>query len=288
MGFGDVLGGFGAGLGAMEGQQETEGAKAAIMRALAEQKAAAGRLDPSQLAGSGFDKISTDPKTREAQMAALNNMMGLGQAGGLDPQALAANAQSEREAAGYEQSQRQALSQSMAARGMGGSGAEVAGLLVGQQGGANRVAAADQQGAADARTRALNAMMSAGQLGGAVRSQDYGEAADRARADDAARQHVWDAGMQKYGAQRDANRDQYDAWAAERANIIGQRAAAGNTIGQAVGGVGDVATGNLGSIGGGGNMKSGGNGGFQYGAPHYDQGGNAQERQPDWAKGWGG
>ncbi len=239
-GFGDILGGFGSGLGAMEGQQETEAEKAAIMKAIADQKKAAGQLDPSQLAGSGFDKISTDPKTREAQMAALNNMMGLGQAGGLDPQALAANAQSEREAAGYEQSQRQALSQSMAARGMGGSGAEVAGLLAGQQGGANRVAAADQQNAGDARNRALTAMMNAGQLGGAVRSQDYGEAADRARADDAARQHVWDAGMQKYGAQRDANKEQYGAWAADRANTINQRAAAGNTIGSSIGGFGDI------------------------------------------------
>lgn len=133
---------------------------------------------------SAFEGISTDPALRAAQMRAINSMSQLADSNGLDPQSLAMMAESERAAAGQEQAQRQAIQQNMQARGMGGSGAEVAGLLAAQQGGANRSAQGARESAAQARMRALDAMGRMYDMSSGVRGQDWGENAAKAGAVD--------------------------------------------------------------------------------------------------------
>jgi hypothetical protein len=67
---------------------------------------------------------------------------------------------------------RGAIGQNMAARGVGGSGVEIASQLANQQGAANRNSMAGTQAAADARQRAIAALMGSANIAGNVRGQD--------------------------------------------------------------------------------------------------------------------
>ena len=135
--------------------------------------------------GTGLKEISTDPRLRSSQMAALSSLEDLAHNGGMsvtDKANLQAiqdsNAQAER-------GSREAILQNAKARGIGGSGLELAAQLQNQQGSATRNS---QQGlgvASMAEQRALDALMKSGQLSGDIRAQDYGEAAKAAEAQDA-------------------------------------------------------------------------------------------------------
>lgn len=136
-------------------------------------------MERSALAGA-----QADGGAISAQRQALADLRSVYEGGGYTDAERAQLRQVQRNAALGEQAQRGALQQSMAARGMGGGGAELAGSLAAQQGFADRSAAsADAVGIAG-QQRALQALQQYGGLAGQIRQQSFGEEATRASAVD--------------------------------------------------------------------------------------------------------
>jgi hypothetical protein len=132
------------------------------------------------LGRSEWENVSADPALRQAQTDALSRMEGLSRTGfdALDRQALdQAFMQSRQE----EQSQRQAALSAAARRGDVSGGNALQAALSAEQGGANRAAQFATDVGLAGRDRALNALSMYGQQAGAMRSQDFGEQAQRAQ-----------------------------------------------------------------------------------------------------------
>lgn len=149
----------------------------------------AGQMTPEEaqtffLEASAQEQVKTDPRLREAQMKALSQLEGVAD-GGLTVGDRGDLQRIQGEAAAAEKGQRDAILQNAQSRGVAGSGMELASQLMAQQGAAGR---ASQQGfdvAKQAQARALEAMLQSGQLGGDIRSQDFGEQSKLAEARDA-------------------------------------------------------------------------------------------------------
>jgi len=134
---------------------------------------------------SEFNNIQTDPAARQAQIDALNRLNDISESGGITDEDRARLDQIGREEAIREKGQREALLRNAAARGTAGSGLNLAQQLQNQQSSADRASVRGTQVNADAARRAFDATQSAGQLGGQLRSQDFGEQAAQAQAQDA-------------------------------------------------------------------------------------------------------
>lgn len=136
--------------------------------------------DPTQ-----YNQIYTDPSSRAAQMQALSQLQGIGQNGGataIDEASINNILNQTNEAA---RGARGAVMQNAQERGIGGSGLDVVNQQLANQSAATN---ANQQGlgvTANAQARALQAIQQSGQLGGQIESQNYGEAANKAAAQDA-------------------------------------------------------------------------------------------------------
>jgi hypothetical protein len=133
---------------------------------------------------TGLANMQTDPRMRQAEVAALGELSARGNAGGLRPQDVAKYNQMNTQLSQAERGNREALQQNAQMRGVGGSGLEYANALANQQGAASR---ASQQGydlAGHADDAALQSLMAAGQMGSSIRGQDYGEASSAANAQD--------------------------------------------------------------------------------------------------------
>lgn len=162
----------------------------ADQRVALQQLQSQGQLSPNleSAVGQGnteLGKVSDDPRLRQAQMDALSKLQQIGNDRGLDPQArqqLAAIQTSEDQAA---RGRRGAILQNAQARGVGGSGLELAAQLESDQGAANNQSTRDQGTAATAQQRALDALQQGNNIASGVRSQDYGENAQAAQAQDA-------------------------------------------------------------------------------------------------------
>lgn len=149
----------------------------------------AGQMTPEEaetyfLEASAQEQVKTDPRLREAQMKALSQLEGVAD-GGLTVGDRGDLQRIQGEMAAAEKGQRDAILQNAQSRGVAGSGMELASQLMAQQGSAGR---ASQQGfdvAKQAQARALEAMLQSGQLGGSIRSQDFGEQSKLAEARDA-------------------------------------------------------------------------------------------------------
>lgn len=137
------------------------------------------RQDPSLLS-----QFSADPQLRAAQMGALENLRQLGQTG-LDATDRAAYNQLRLEAARDAKAQQDSILQNMQARGMAGSGQELAAKLMSAQNQAQIQSAQGDKLAADAAQRRLQAIAQSGQLGSQLEQQQFGEAAAKASAQDA-------------------------------------------------------------------------------------------------------
>lgn len=153
---------------------------------------------------SGFEDISEDPIGRQASINALNQLQEIVSAGGLDPEALAQLQEVTDTQRQVEQGQRGAILQGAQARGVGGSGLELASLLGASQGGANRAARQGQNIQAQAQQRVLDALLAGSDIGSRLRGQDFSQAAQRASAQDLinqfnARQQAQTQG-QRFGA----------------------------------------------------------------------------------------
>lgn len=131
-----------------------------------------------------FGAISLDPRLRQAQFAALQQLQQIGTEGGLTATSRASLDEIQRAAAGRERAQRGAILQQFAQRGISGSGLELAAQLSAQQAEAGRVSSEGFQTQALAEQRALQALQQAGALGGQIRGQEFGEQAATAQAQD--------------------------------------------------------------------------------------------------------
>lgn len=138
-----------------------------------------------QAGNTEFDKIRMDPGAMNAWTGALRQMQGVAGQNGMDLQSRVAQRQAQAMAAQHEQMQRQALLQQAGSAQRYGSGGLLAAQMGAQQGGFNTVGMAGAQNAADARTRAIQAMAMSGNMAGNIRGQQFGEAAARAQSQDA-------------------------------------------------------------------------------------------------------
>lgn len=159
------------------------------MKLALQQYGLAGSLNPNMeqtmsQGDSGMSKISTDPRLMQAQMQSLAKLQQMGN-GGLQPEDQAALAKIMSQNNSAEHGKEQSILQDMQQRGQGGSGAELAAKLSGAQASAQN---ASQQGldlAGQASQRALQAISQAGNLGGSIQGQQFGQQAQVASAQDA-------------------------------------------------------------------------------------------------------
>jgi hypothetical protein len=161
------------------------------------QGADAAKVGPSEMGG-----IVTDPRLRDAQMKALQSMQGIADSGGMTDTETANLRRSQNAADTDDSARRNAILQNMHQRGLGGSGQELLAQLASSEAATDRGAQAGLDVNAMAQARALQAMQGAGQMGGALRSQDYGEKANAASAQDA---------INKFNAQNQQSTNQFNA-----------------------------------------------------------------------------
>lgn len=133
--------------------------------------------DPSE-----FQKLMSDPKLKDAQMAALSSLQEYGNQGGLNAQAKGRLHDIAKEESVRERGSREAIMQGAQQRGVAGSGLEFLNLIKNQQDSASRAADRGTQVAADAEARALDALMNSGRMAGDIRGQDFNEQARKAQA----------------------------------------------------------------------------------------------------------
>ena len=122
--------------------------------------------------------LNSDPILRQAQYQALGRLQDISNQGGMSAQDRDRQAQIQIENSRQEKAQRGAISQNMAARGLSGSGVDIAAHLQAQQSAANRNSEQSRSIQAMAQQRALQAMMSSGELAGHMQSQQYQQQAD--------------------------------------------------------------------------------------------------------------
>lgn len=143
-----------------------------------------GLLEAEQLDPTALLNVSTDPALREAQMQALYALQERG-AEGLTEEDKIAFSQLARKVGAQQQSQQNQILQSLAERGMGGSGAELAARLQASQGGANLASEQAMQMAAASAQAKREALQQSGALANTMESTDWNRGSEVARAKDA-------------------------------------------------------------------------------------------------------
>ena len=138
--------------------------------------------DPSAMEG-----ISVDPVLQQAQMAALQSLQTIGDEGMTASERAVLNS-IRRDTAQQDQARQQSILANMQERGIGGSGIELAARLSSSQAAADRASQESDRLAAMAQQRALESIQAAGNMGGAMRTQEFGEKSNVARAKDAINQ----------------------------------------------------------------------------------------------------
>lgn len=144
-----------------------------------------------QLGETSMAGITTDPSYREAQLKALGKLQQIGDEGGM---LLEDRANLERTMGGIAAKQRgarEAILQDARQRGGYGSGTALAAQLMAQQQGSQDARLEGLNTAAQAQSRALQAIQGAGKLGTELRGQEFGEKERIAKAKDVIAQ--WNA-----------------------------------------------------------------------------------------------
>lgn len=143
------------------------------------------------LGDSEYNNITIDPETLAAQNKALEELINLSEAKGLnaiDQQALQEIVNEENRNL---KAQNDAIAQEAMQRGVYGSGLEMAQRLQNAQSSANRMSNRDMDVMSQAQKRALDALSSYGNLSSNMRNQSYNEQAQRAKAQDAINEANW-------------------------------------------------------------------------------------------------
>lgn len=132
---------------------------------------------------SEMENINRDPRLRQEQMKALDQVSQLADKGFSDEDMMAFNV-ARQQAAGEAEAKQQQILQNMQARGQGGSGNELISRLTAAQNSANQLSLEQQKQAmaqAEARKQALTMLAN---QSGSLRSQDFGEESSIANAKD--------------------------------------------------------------------------------------------------------
>ncbi len=135
------------------------------------------------LGQTAFTGVQADPAMVAAQQQALQRTQQVANEGYTQTDRDAMQQQL-RDAARYEQGQRQSLQQDAQARGMGGSGFSIQSQLAAQQAGADRATETATDMAIEGRNRSQQATQQVAQMAGGMRDQGFGEQATRAGATD--------------------------------------------------------------------------------------------------------
>lgn len=178
------------------------------------------------LAGeSDMNGITLDPKLKENQMAALTQLMDIGESGGMTLQDKANLAKISTEEMAQQKGQRDAILQNAQARGVGGSGLELMSQLQNQQSSATRQSQRDLDVAAQAQNRALEALMKGGEMSGQMADQSFNQQAQKAGANDA---------ISKFNAQNQQQINMFNTGArnaAQEANLTNKQNIANQNVG---------------------------------------------------------
>lgn len=124
-----------------------------------------------ELSANRYEDIKEDTTLRDAQTGALMDIQQRGRVG-LSPEDRAALAEIRQQTAQDAEAKRQQILQSMAQRGMAGSGAELASQMMAAQSGANRQSQEGMQLSGMASQRALQALSQSAGLASDIRRQD--------------------------------------------------------------------------------------------------------------------
>lgn len=239
----------------MRDQRQAKKKKKKAGQLVEENTALAEQMMNRDLGQTAFAGVQADPAMIAAQQRALGQTEQVAREGYTDVDRAAMNQQLN-DVARYEQSQRASLAADARARGVTGSGVDIASQLAAQQSGADRAMQTGTDMALAGRDRSYRANQDAGALAGQMRGQGFGEQAQVAGATDQYGQ--WRVGQQSADAgmlmnARLGQAQSMQAAAAEQAGSPNLDAAANAvanyyTAGQA---------GNVAGSGGGGSYASG-------------------------------
>lgn len=148
-----------------------------------------GTLTPFQetatnLGDSSYAAITTDPRLRAQQMSALEEMSGISQTGMTDIDR-AAMQEMLRQAQAQETANRKTILEGRAARGMAGSGDELAAALASSQSSSNQSQSNAMKLAAQAMQNRLGALSQSSDMAKSIESSDYNRASQLANQRDA-------------------------------------------------------------------------------------------------------
>lgn len=129
--------------------------------------------------------VTPNPEASRAQFESLNQLQKIVQEGGLTAIDKAKLNEIRNQINTQNRGNQLALQNEFQSRGLGGSGLELASRLVADQNSANRAADQSTDVAALAQQRALQAILSSGQLGGQIREQQFTEDSSKAKSADA-------------------------------------------------------------------------------------------------------
>lgn len=147
--------------------------------------AQAAHMDAASAGPSAFEGIQTDPRLMQAQMDSLQGLQDIYSSGGLTATDKARLGQISDDEQTSQRGAREAILQNAQARGIGGSGIELANQLMSSQESARNQNRRDMDVASMAEERALQALMQSGQLGGQISDRQFGQQAQAASAKDA-------------------------------------------------------------------------------------------------------
>lgn len=143
----------------------------------------AGILASEQVDGSSLEQVSADPRMKQAQMRALEQLAGLSSQG-LGAEDRGAFNQLQRESAGQAQAQAQQVLQNAAARGMADSGSTIMAQLMAGQQAANRSQQGGEALAAQAAQARRDALAQYGNMASGMANTDFSQKAQIANARD--------------------------------------------------------------------------------------------------------
>lgn len=203
------------------------------------------RMADQTLSGTAMDRVQADPAAVAAQHSVLDRMVGLANQTGLSVPDRVAVQEGLSSVDQQQAAARARVLDSMRARGLGGSGLEVAAQLSGAQQQAQSANRIGSDAVANAQRRALDALSGAGGMASNLRSQSFSEGAQKAQAEDAIAKYNAAARERGTMYRNSVAQQQFSnqmGVADHQANIdiakAGAIASDGKAVGQAIGGAG--------------------------------------------------
>lgn len=154
------------------------------------QYVSAGKLTPEQaeaelLSSNAFNDIVTDPALEGAQKQALTSLQEVATGGGMTAIDKARMADITSEQNQVARGRNESIMQGARERGIGNTDLTVVNQLMNEQAAADQAARRGTDVAAEAQARALQAMIAQGETAGKIRGQEFGEEAEKAKAENA-------------------------------------------------------------------------------------------------------